>query len=329
MSVLAEVTRLEGAKSSIKTAIENKGVSVPSETLLDGYAPYIDLIKVGDGGIPCTLNIWTTAGATVTATLEDNVVTAVAGEDGIATLILTEEGIWEIHAYDGYTSKTTYINTTYTLSENMPLIGTLEETPWELISSMSKLGKAPEIWNIGDTKSITINGEQHLAQIVAFDHYDVSDPTAYGRQKAGITFQLVNVTGTTYQGIAHQSSADSMVTNCEAIKSFVPTVKFLYRNSGSATTPITTEAKGFSPSESELVGSAAIREKYTLGTQYPYYAAGNSIIKYPPNSENASGWWTRSYSETGGYIVIVYYNGNIAIAANASGYYPICPVFCI
>jgi len=47
MSIATEITRLQNAKASIKSAIENKGVSVPSSTLLDGYANLIAQISGG------------------------------------------------------------------------------------------------------------------------------------------------------------------------------------------------------------------------------------------------------------------------------------------
>lgn len=45
MTIASEITRLQWAKSDIKTSIENKGVAVPSSTKLDDYAPYIDQIN--------------------------------------------------------------------------------------------------------------------------------------------------------------------------------------------------------------------------------------------------------------------------------------------
>lgn len=45
MSIASEISRLQTAKVSIKTAIENKGVTVPSATKLDGYASLIDSIS--------------------------------------------------------------------------------------------------------------------------------------------------------------------------------------------------------------------------------------------------------------------------------------------
>ena len=51
MSIQAELARLTNAKAAIQAAIEGKGVTVPSGTLLDGMAALIDGIESG-GGIP-------------------------------------------------------------------------------------------------------------------------------------------------------------------------------------------------------------------------------------------------------------------------------------
>ena len=55
MSIATEITRLNNAKSAIKSAIENKGVTVPSSTKLDGYASLVNSIP---GIVPTgTINI--------------------------------------------------------------------------------------------------------------------------------------------------------------------------------------------------------------------------------------------------------------------------------
>lgn len=51
MSIVSEIIRLQNAKASIKTSIENKGVEVPSVTTLDGYSSLIDSIPSGGGDI--------------------------------------------------------------------------------------------------------------------------------------------------------------------------------------------------------------------------------------------------------------------------------------
>lgn len=50
MSVATEISRLQNAKADIKTAIENKGVTVPSSATIDSYNTYINQIQTGGGG---------------------------------------------------------------------------------------------------------------------------------------------------------------------------------------------------------------------------------------------------------------------------------------
>lgn len=50
MSISSEITRLTQAKADIKTAIENKGVTVPSSAKLDDYPELIDDIEQGSSG---------------------------------------------------------------------------------------------------------------------------------------------------------------------------------------------------------------------------------------------------------------------------------------
>ena len=47
MSISSEISRLQTAKADLKTAIENKGVTVPSSALIDAYADYVDDITGG------------------------------------------------------------------------------------------------------------------------------------------------------------------------------------------------------------------------------------------------------------------------------------------
>lgn len=50
MSIKDQITRIQNAKSAIKTSIENKGVTVAEDAKLDAYPVLIDSIKVGSGG---------------------------------------------------------------------------------------------------------------------------------------------------------------------------------------------------------------------------------------------------------------------------------------
>lgn len=47
MSIASEITRLQNAKADIKTAIEAKGVEIPSNATLDEYSDYVEEISTG------------------------------------------------------------------------------------------------------------------------------------------------------------------------------------------------------------------------------------------------------------------------------------------
>ena len=50
MSISTEITRIQQAKADIKTAIEAKGVTVPSSATIDTYDDYVSQISGGGGG---------------------------------------------------------------------------------------------------------------------------------------------------------------------------------------------------------------------------------------------------------------------------------------
>ena len=57
MAISDEISRLQTAKADLKTAIENKGVTVPSSAKLDSYSTYVDSIEQGGGGtVPYIVN---------------------------------------------------------------------------------------------------------------------------------------------------------------------------------------------------------------------------------------------------------------------------------
>lgn len=62
MSITTEITRLQGAKANLKTAIESKGVTVPSSATLDDYAALVDSIS-GGGDNTKYLNLIARSGA--------------------------------------------------------------------------------------------------------------------------------------------------------------------------------------------------------------------------------------------------------------------------
>jgi len=58
MSIATEITRIQQAKADIKTAIEAKGVTVPSSATIDTYDDYVSQISGGGADTPSAFTSW-------------------------------------------------------------------------------------------------------------------------------------------------------------------------------------------------------------------------------------------------------------------------------
>lgn len=83
MSIASEITRLQTAKSDLKTSIENKGVTVPSATTIDGYAALVDQIS---GGIVYT-------NATIIVKVDTRSTVNLYSDSGFTTLVQSGEEV--------------------------------------------------------------------------------------------------------------------------------------------------------------------------------------------------------------------------------------------
>lgn len=80
MSIATEISRIQSAKADIKTAIEAKGVTVPSSATIDTYSTYVSQISGGGGGIPMPSNL-------SAATLNDyGMLTSAAIKSGVTSI---------------------------------------------------------------------------------------------------------------------------------------------------------------------------------------------------------------------------------------------------
>lgn len=98
--------------AAIREKNETDEVYKPSEMALA-------IANIGSGGIPCTLTVTTAEGALVEATLGSKKVSATAGADGTAILVLEKEGLWTVSAtLDGET-KSTEILVEHSIEESL------------------------------------------------------------------------------------------------------------------------------------------------------------------------------------------------------------------
>ena len=215
----------------------------------------------------------------------------------------------------------------------------LGNNSWKNIVKIAKEGKSAEYWSVGDTKSIEINGTAYTAQIIGFDHDDVADSASYGRSKAGITFQLVECY--TQQRMQAGGSNTGGWGACEMRSSYIPTylaalpmsdylvtVKKPYCATSSSSDISYAEDKLFLLSEQEIFGAKTYAPA-AEGTQYAYYALGNSKVKNYNGS--ATNWWTRSASNRFGsnYVRVDASGASNDASADSYQFYGVAFAFCV
>ena len=277
---------------------------------LSGSDPTVNdaLYALSQKGSPAEVHVMADSGTTVTMSKGGKTLTATAQSNGYAVLYPTELGDWTImFTYNGSQKTKVYTLEVIGIVYVYPFVvgDTLNDTTWDNIAIVSKLGKAQDYWKVGDTKTVAVNGVNYQFQIIGFDHDTLT--TADGsRTKAGITFQLVDCLNTTYSmngsntnsggwnGSTMRTSTMATLLNQlpTALKNVLKSVNKLSGTGGGSTSGTqTTHDKLFLLSEVEIFGTTT----YSVpgeGTQYAYYKAGNSKVKKVNGSANI--WWERS-----------------------------------
>ena len=293
---------------------------------LSGSDPTVNdaLYALSQKGSPAEVHVMADSGTTVTMSKGGKTLTATAQSNGYAVLYPTELGDWTIvYVFNGSQKTRVYTLEVIGIVYVYPFVvgDTLNDTTWDNIAIVSKLGKAQDYWKVGDTKTVAVNGVNYQFQIIGFDHDTLT--TADGsRTKAGITFQLVDCLKTTYsmngsntnvngwRGSTMRTSTMATLLNqlssdLKSVLKFVNKVTSVGNNSSGLET---TSDKLFLLSEIEVFG--ATQYSYAgEGKQYEYYTAGNSTIKKVNGS--AGNWWERSPRSGGtGYFCSVSSNGS-------------------
>ena len=231
----------------------------------------------------------------VTATKGGKTLTATSGSDGWATLYPAEFGNWTVSG----NSKSTVVTIDAIAVFKAALLPALASCSWAAISAAAEGGVADKCFNIGDSKNFTLNGVTYAAVIIGFNH---DDKTAGG--KAGITFQMKECLNTTYQmessdtnangwkGCAMRKNMATFLSQLNAdLRAVIKPVNKKTSAGSQSTNIVTTSDSLFLLAEIEIFGATQY-SKAGEGSQYAYYAAGNSRVKKVNNS--ASYWWERS-----------------------------------
>ncbi len=179
------------------------------------------------------------------------------------------------------------------------------DNDWAAIIDACHKNQVPDTWAVGNQKVMTIFGTDFVIDIIGKGHDDYSDDSG----KAPLTFQMhdcyeysfaMNRSNPNTPGWA---SCAMRSTSLPTLLSWMPTevqngireVNKLTSAGSQSATINTTVDKLFLLSEIEIFGSVSY-SKSGEGTQYAYYKAGNSKIKY--QNGRAIQWWGRSLNSS-------------------------------
>lgn len=216
---------------------------------------------------------------------------------------------------------------------------------WAEVSKVCKAGLAAEYWAIGDTKNMIDGDDTTALRIIGFDHDPVTDASAYGREKAGITLEMVyppfvaNHYASMIDGVVwysensayHSDIRETALPNYlsgtipEALKKVIIPVSKEFRKAGGTRGYV--DDTLFILSVNEIKGGMTSTFA-SEGTQYAYYAAGNSQIHR--NAEGtAVDFWTRSGTGVSGSYFYRISTAGAAAQWNLNRDFSVFPCMCI
>ena len=205
---------------------------------------------------------------------------------------------------------------------------------WATIIEACQQNRVHPTWEVGDQKSMVINGTDYVIDIIGKNHDTYSEGGT-----APLTFQLHNVyTG----GFPMNDSSASYWSTCVMRNTTLPNILSLMPSkvqsaikSVSKLTNLaayspeigTTEDKLFLLAEIEVFGYVT-NSREGEGIQYEYYKAGNSTIKTMVTGSSGMIWWCRSpYYNGTNMFCIVNEQGSPKMNGQTSNY-SISPAFC-
>ena len=266
----------------------------------------------------------------------------VSFNDGTSTQLLNGDGV-TITPTENLQITDTEVSVSYTLN-GITVSSTfaiqvveadviLANNSWTKIAEVSASGEASKFWKIGDIKSATIDGVSYDFRIIGFNH----DTIAGTSQKAGITFEMVGYSNSTYKfhtsstpsglpSYASSQIATSTLVNLfekveSELKANIKEVKKdIYNVKNSALTSM--NAKLFILSLVEY-NKKAVNEGE--GSTYEYYLSGNE-------AHRSVRIWTRSLRKFTSSLVYVRTIGTTGVLSDSEAQnnsYNMSIAFCI
>lgn len=260
-------------------------------------------------------------------------------------------------AISGLTTSTTYyfvvmaysggkISFTYSALVSKVPLGTFANTPWNVIAVVSEAGEAANVWNVGDTKTVSfssaiLGSTSITVKILDFNYDDIN-----GGGKAGMTIGMVDCFATTramnpsntnaggWSGCAlHSTIVNTILPALEAAigSNVIKTVDKKTSAGNNVATINTSQDKLWLLSEYEIFGavtySFAGEKPADINRCYAAFTDANSRIKKVNGS--ASYWWERSPFSGGTTGFCYVYTSGTAYYNVASSAYGVALGFCV
>lgn len=260
-----------------------------------------------------SLDLDTVSGVVTATTNSTGAITASSSNEDVATVSVSGNVITITGVANGNAVITVNVaeDDTYvappsqTCAVSVSFAAPFADTSWSDIIAACKNNNVPDIWVVGDSKTMTINNVDYQIDIIGKNH----DTYAAGGT-APLTFQMHECYGTKYSMNSNGSSekynlwqnSTMRTSTLPALLNEMPievqaAIKEISKQTGQGKTSsdlIATSEMLFLLSAAEVFGEEEATSNAAAGegTQYEYYAAGNSKIKNL--SGTAAGWWLRS-----------------------------------
>jgi hypothetical protein len=210
------------------------------------------------------------------------------------------------------------------------------DNTWAQIITACETDTVPATWEVGDQKSMTINGTSYMIDIIGKNHDTYTDGGT-----APLTFQLHDCYATTRAmngsntNVGGWRGCNMRTNHIPDILALMPSevqagVKEVNKPTSAGNTSATIDTavdKLFLLSEIEVFGSIS-QSVSGEGSQYAYYAAGNSKSKSIVGSSGGTSQWLRSPSLGNSSVFVNVSPGGTTDYSSASYPYGIAPAFC-
>lgn len=296
-------TPLNKANLLSDATAEALGISSENPTVNEAFEALLDTVPKSEVEVVADI------GSTVTMEMDGKELSATVSSNGVAILYPSTIGEWTITwTYENNTRTRQWVMENISFYHIDPFVvgDSLDDTSWTDIDIISRLGRADEFFELGDTKTFTLDNQTYSARIIGFDHDNLT-----GGGKAGITFDItemilytdesrvkMELTATNVNGWSGCHMRQTVLPYYwnllpSELKNIIKSVDKLTSAGNKSSTLVTTSDKLFLLSLSEMFSNSSSMGEGSLYDLYGANVSNDARQKKIPGGYYSS-WWARS-----------------------------------